>query len=1320
MRKTILVLIVSLFAVLHAAAHPDILFNNISTKDGLPSPHVYSVTQDDYGIIWMGTDEGLFRYDGATFTLFMHNPKEYKTSWVNCLYSGSDGRIWIGSENGLLFYNHQSGKVELCTDPCDPEGVLCEGRVKSIIEDSNHILWVGKKEGLIKYDYTNGHLDFFQLSQFKDRMTQEMTSFHEDSEGNLWIGSFHGLYKFDSRNNSSKWFEARPDGSHEQWNNLVMKVVESPSDPGVLYVATSSGLVCMSKEGEIIRQITTSNSNICDNDIRSLGWYDEHNLLAGTANGVSLIDCRDFSIESYRSRNDESISLADNSVRDIFKDRSGMIWIATLKGISRLNPARKPISLYRFSDNGYNHKINDIARYKDEFWLGTNNGIVVCDTLFHKKKSFTEANGLLHPIIKRILVDRNGCLWIGTNNGINIFDRSTGRFKAVIDKEDEVRFKYIYDIKQSKSGEIVSNIPNGIGIITPHYSTDSSRVVSYRIRKMDIPCKSPEREIEMAFMCFSSDGYLWMCLGPQGLMRYSLSTGENILFTEENGLPNNLIYSLYCDSDNTIWVGSPTGLCSIDSNLQITDYSNEISMSGSIHSIAGTSGDEVCLATYDKLILFNPTTRGTNVCNLDEDLGVSELVHNSVYATTDNIYLGGDGQVIRFNPDELDISEYAPDINIISLTVSGSEDHNNNGESEISLVSTDRIKLPYYQNSFSILFAMPAYTSSEDNGYRYRLEGLEQGWTDTSGKNNRVSYTNLHWGRYKFQVHGHNSDGIWSDNIKSLEIVITPPWWASTLAYIIYSLLALAVILGASYFLIMRVKLRSALKMEKMESIRAQQLNDMKLRFFTNISHEFKTPLALISGPLEVLMEQIKDPDQVKELEIIQQNSDRLSRLINQIMDIRRIDNGKIALELSHGDIIQFIKDIFLSFGNSAKGKNVRLSYNSGIDHLLISFDRDKVEKIIMNLMSNAMKFTKSDGEIRMDVDIDVFDGHDSIVIKISDTGCGIPEDELPMIFDRFYQTRDGSNVNGSGIGLSIVKEYVELHNGNIGVESEPGKGTQFTLCIPCDLESGEEKSEDRVQIDSLKNKVVIIDDEYDMLSFMKMNLEKNFNVYLATDGETGCALIKEVYPDLIICDLMMPGMDGYEVCRMVKGDDLLCHIPFIILTAKDDSESRREGYEYGADDYIAKPFSVKSLITRVNTLISMRNKIRNSFKMQFIASPKDVDTDTSDRMISKLVRTVEENISDPGFGIQQLCDKSKYPYQQVYRKIKSYTGQTINEFIRNIRLQRAAQLLRDPNYRISEVIDMVGFNSHSYFTKCFKELFGVSPTDYNKKSRLS
>lgn len=1316
----ILTIIVALLGIIPAAAHPELLFNNISTKDGLASPHVYSITQDDYGLIWMGTDEGLFRYDGSTFTLFMHNAKEYKTSWINCLHTGSDGRIWIGSENGLLFYNHQSGKVEKCTDPCDPEGRLSGGRVKSVIEDKNHILWVGKKDGLIKYDYANGHMDFFQLSHFKDGMTQEIASIYEDSEGTLWLGSFHGLYKFDSSNNSSKWFEARMDDSHEQWNNLVMKVVESPSNPDILYVATSSGLVCMNKEGHIIRQITTGNSNICDNDLRSIEWYDEHHLLAGTANGISVIDCRDFSIENYRSRNDENISLADDSVRDIFKDRSGMIWISTLKGVSKLNPSRKPISLYRFSDNGYNHKINDIAKYKDEFWLGTTNGIIVCDTLFHKKKSYREADGLLHPIIKRILVDRNGCMWIGTNNGINIYDSDTDRFKAVTDKEDEVRFKYIYDIKQAESGEIVSNIPNGIGIITPHYSADSSRVVSYGIRKVDIPNKSPEQTIEMAFMYFSNDGYLWMCLGPQGLMRYSLSTGEDILFTKENGLPNNLIYSLYCDSDNTVWAGSPTGLCSIDKNLKITDYSNTISLSGSIHSIAGTSGKKICLATYDKLILFNPSTNETNVCNLDEDLGVFELVHNSVYASSNLIYLGGDGQVIRFNPDELNISEYAPDINLISITVSDSDNQNNNSKTEISLVSKDRIKLPYYQNSFSILFAMPSYTSSEDNGYRYRLEGLESGWTDTGGKNNSASYTNLHWGKYTFWVNGHNSDGIWCSNIESLEIVITPPWWASTLAYIIYSLLALTVILGACYFFILRVKLQSALKMEKMERSRTQQLNDMKLRFFTNISHEFKTPLALISGPLEVLMEQIKDPGQVKELEIIQQNSDRLSRLINQVMDIRRIDNGKIALELSHGDIIQFVKDIFMSFGNSAAGKNIRLSYNSAIDHLLISFDREKIEKIIMNLMSNAMKFTKSDGEISMDIDLEDNAGHDNIVIKISDTGCGISEDELPMIFDRFFQTKSGSNVNGSGIGLSIVKEYAELHNGSIRVTSEVGKGSQFTLYIPCDLDAGGIKQEDPEQIDSLKNKVVIIDDEYDMLSFIKMNLEKNFNVYLATDGETGYSLIKEVCPDLVICDLMMPGIDGYEVCRRVKSDDLLCHIPFIILTAKSDSESRREGYEYGADDYIAKPFSVKSLITRVNTLINTRNKIRNSFKMQFIASPKDVVTDTSDRMIGRLVQTVEENISNPDFGIQQLCDKSNYPYQQVYRKIKSYTGQTINEFIRNIRLQRAAQLLRDPNYRISEVIDMVGFNSHSYFTKCFKELFGVSPTDYNKKSRLS
>lgn len=524
-----------------------------------------------------------------------------------------------------------------------------------------------------------------------------------------------------------------------------------------------------------------------------------------------------------------------------------------------------------------------------------------------------------------------------------------------------------------------------------------------------------------------------------------------------------------------------------------------------------------------------------------------------------------------------------------------------------------------------------------------------------------------------------------------------------------------------------RIRLARELKLEIMRRETYKEINQTKMVFFTNISHEFKTPLTLILGPIETLLETATE-GQRKMLLIMKQNAERLLRLINQIMDMRKIDNNKMKLSLGMGDIAAFGQEIYATFCDHARQRRIEYTFESHPFCINMLFDRDKIEKVFYNLLSNAFKFTPDGGRIALRVETTEQEGQYYVRITVRDTGCGIRSEEQTRIFERFYQTGNipHEQAEGSGIGLMLTKDYVRLHGGEIEVESAPGAGSCFTVTLPCrsgfpdaadEVRPGENQDPEHIPADATgggMRKIVIVEDNEQMLGFMKTTLGGAYEVYTAADGQQGLEEIRRVYPDLIISDLMMPRMDGFEMCTLIRQDPLTSHIPLIMLTAKSNEGDRAASYNCGADAFISKPFSVKTLTTRIEGLIESRIKLQKLYRDRILSSPSEIVIESeNDKFILKLIKVIEENLENPDFNIQTLCESIDSSYQYVYRKVKALTGETINDFVRTIKLKRAAQYLCKGELRISEILYKSGFNSHSYFTKCFKEHYGMTPKEY-------
>ncbi|MCX6309226.1 MAG: ATP-binding protein [Bacteroidia bacterium] len=1320
------------------SAQDKLIFENISIDKGLSSRVVNCIVQDDAGFLWFGTDNGLNKYDGYNFKIFKHDPNDslsISNSRINCFCKTQDNRLWIGTDKGLNIYNPVKETFISVKPKNDNSKNLDNSRIRAIYEDRFHALWIGTQNGLFKYNPIENTIKLMPFGNLKkNAVLNIIRCIYEDNGGILWIGTFDGLFSLNPFNGIYKHYKLKKQVVNEIPNNLIISLHNFESDDQYLWVGTESGLCKFNKSDGSFVIYSAENKNSClsNSTIKCILQYNKDELLLGTDWGLDLFDINTQTGTSYNHSNYDNLSISDDIITSIYKDKAGIVWMATSNGISKLNTKRKKFDTTILNINTSEINVSDITNDKDgNVWIGTFEGIFEKNAKSGKISKYLLDSPLkINRVCRRVFSDKYGVIWAGTQNGLQYWDKSQQKIRKIDIPESPLLLKYIFGITQDESGNIWTNVNNGLCQIIPKRNQDGTiNGFSYYVAILNSKITS-NRNNEIN--CIQSDKAtnIWFGISNEGLYKYNILTKKfkHYRFNDINpkSINSNSISAIFIDKNKKVYILTDRGLCTYN---EMDDSFNEVNIDKlyrfSLQNGIADNNNNIWLSTFLNLIQYNVKTGKTISYNFTHELKNKGFISNSIYKNPQGrIYIGSYDRYVSFLPEEISSYTNVSPLLITSVKVFDNDINWERLNLEDKVDKKEIIQLNYNQNFIKIYFSLLDFYSPSNNKYSYMLDGIDKQWMTTTGIQNYATYSNLPPGNYVFKLKGANPDGFWNKDITSLFIQINPPWWISWWAYTLY-----VIILGfILYFIIKtarsRFLLANELKLEKIEHEKTEEINLIKLRFFTNISHEFRTPLSLILGPIETLMENT-EPKFHEQLQIMKSNANRLLRLINQIMDFRKIENKKMELNLTTGEIVSFVKSIFSMFNGHAAARKIEYIFDSSSTECIMSFDRDKIEKVIYNLLSNAFKFTPENGCITLSIEMKTKQEVEYVEISVSDTGIGINDEEKNLIFQRFYQSKTKSieQIEGTGIGLTLCKEFVELHKGEIFSKNDQKVGSTFVVLLPienAEILSSIDIIENTIQTSeniTEKERILIVEDNLEMRQYLAKHFSNNYEISEAANGKDGMDLIQIIPPDLIISDLMMPVMDGLEFCNNVKSNMLTSHIPFIILTAKANEELAYEGLSFGADDYITKPFSLKLLNIRIAKLIEQRKMLQEHFKLSILSNPQASIPESNDEKFMYLtVKAIDENIDNFDLNIELLCQKLNITHQQIYRKIKALTGQTVSEFIRSVRLKEASQLLCDSDMNVSEIMFSVGFSNRSYFSKCFSEQYSLTPKEYREK----
>ncbi|HRI19390.1 MAG TPA: two-component regulator propeller domain-containing protein, partial [Panacibacter sp.] len=1051
-----------------------------------------------------------------------------------------------------------------------------------------------------------------------------------------------------------------------------------------------------------------------------------------------------------------------NSINSIYKDNLGIVWLGTYKqGISYYHESLIKFSLYRHQpSNTASLGYDDINVFAEDaignIWIGTNGGgLNYFDRKTNSFKKLTHdpanTNSLSNDVIVSLYIDHEQNLWIGTYyGGLDRYDGKTFTHYRHSDTNPA-------SIADNKVWEIYEDVDGNLWIGT----LDGGLDMFDREHNIFHHHKSGEPNSVYAnyIPAFAEDTQNNLWVGTSyGIDVLEKSSGKFIHYSNtDNKLSNNNIIDLLKDSHGNMWIGTRDGLNVFDTAKKtFQSFRTEDGLpDNNILNILEDNKQNIWVSTANgisRIKVQGNQQQGFKITckNYDESDGLQGKEFNenaSLKTSTGELVFGGANGFNIFNPENISTNKNIPpvaftDFQLFNRSVIVGEKVNGNIILPAAISQTSEITLNYDENIFSIEFAALSFANTEKSKYAYTLKGFNKTWSTTDGKARIATYTNLDPGDYTFIVKASNDDDVWNEKGIALKITILPPFWKTPLAYLLYFLAVAAILYFARLMIIQRAHMRFALEQERKEANRMHELDMMKIRFFTNVSHEFRTPLSLILTPLDKIIKTTTEPDKKSQFQLIHRNARRLLNLVNQLLDFRKMEVQELKLHPSNGDIAKFIKEISYTFTDLAGNKNIEFSYQSTIDELYTKFDHDKIERILFNLLSNAFKFTSENGKVSVELNSYQKDGDTLIEIKIKDTGIGIPPEKQEKIFERFFQNDiPGTMVNqGSGIGLAITREFVKLHDGFISVESEVDKGSCFTVLLPFTETTATENQPDIVETEEAeysfaeekytsalqplteksntsKNKkpvVLIVEDNEDFRFYLKDNLTEFFTIAEAVNGKEGWQKVLSAHPDLVVSDISMPVMNGIDLCRKIKQDPRTAQIPVILLTALMGEDQQLKGLETGASDYITKPFSFEIMLSRIKNILTEQASLKKVFTKQVEVKTTEVTVESpNEKFIQQALEIVEKNLSNTAFSVEELSRELYMSRVSVYKKIFTITGKTPIEFVRSIRLKHAAQLLEKSNLTIAEIAYESGFNNPKYFTKYFKAEFNVVPSEY-------
>ena len=1326
MKKILLFLLFTTAAAQACAVNRSFYFEHLKVEDGLTQNTVTAILQDSKGFMWFGTKDGLNRYDGYKFKTFRNDPSDSTSlgnNFVHSLYEDKEGSLWVGTDTGLYIYDPKMEtfrRFNLRT----ADGTGIDKEVHCIVPDRLGNIWLGVYwSGLFRYD-TNTH-EISKIS-YIDGSTRGLRSngiwdICVDVDNIVWIGTVGGgLNMYNPANGTIRFFSIPHTGKRD---DVVVVKEEGPN--ALLLGTTDDGVWRFDKV--TLSYTPYINDGAGTMYLRAIMKADNDRMWLGTESGLYLYDTSTGKLQNARLDFSNNYSLSSNAVYSLCKDREGGIWAGTyFGGVNYLPPDHNYFEKY-FPTNSHNSLSGNAVREfqedgKGNFWIGTeDNGLNYFNPHTGEFTAYTPANSDLsyHNIhglmldgdklfvgyfmrgldvvdlktfrvrnysvnaspgsigdnnVFAIEKDRSGTYWIGTVAGLNKFDPRTETFSRV---HEPGTYAFIYDIMEDSRGLIwIATYYTGLFTYNPR----SKEWRHFENIPGDPSSLGFNKTISLTE---DSKGNIWIATEGGGVSVYDASSDRFRTYTVLDGLPNNVVHKVLEDAEGRMWISTNNGLARFD-----------------------LAPGEFSIYTHNKGLVGNQFN-----------------YKSGIRASDGRLYFGSIQGFVGFDPLRQFSNRIAPPVVITGFNLFNKEirPSDKNSPLDRSVIYTPEIELVNSQSTFSVEFAALSYDVSEMNRYAYRLEGLEKEWNYISG-NQRASYSNVPYGRYVFRVKGANSDGLWNNEGASLPIRIKPPFWASAVGISLEVVLGLSLI-GAVLMIYRKRTMQKHMRIiEKMRTTEEIALQKAKMSFFTNITHEIRTPLSLIKAPFEQIAKtKIDNADVVENLEIMGSNINRLLNLTNELLDFSKAEAQGFKLHLTVTDIGVLLKNTLAGFRQVFRDNKLDVALRFSENPVITCTDPEILVKIFTNLISNAAKFAA--GSITIGLEENRPEPG-FFRFFISNDGTTIDPANRENVFKAFFQEKKAGVPIGSGLGLPLVRQLAELLGGRIYIDPRITEETRFVVEIPA-LEKAAEKEPIPAETEyepepgcSGRVHIIIADDESAMRNFLHKQLSKRYRVTACANGEEVLEVLEKEPADLVITDLVMPGIDGFRLCSILKTRIDYSHIPIIALTAKTNLESKIEGLNLGVDAYIEKPFSIEHIYSRIENLLTKISRLREAFRNNpdIPAAGSIARNSVDEDFLKRINDIILEHIEDEEFSINHLAKKMNISRSNLYRKIKMISHMPPNEFIRLCRLKRAAELLNQNDYRINEICYLTGFNSPSYFTKCFQRQFGVSPKDYIRR----
>jgi len=1326
------------------AQEKSLSFNHLDVNNGLSNNSVLSINQDATGFIWLGTKYGLNRFDGRTFKVFKNDPgiKNSLSSndFIKNLVLANNKKMWVVSTNSLDLYHSEDNSFETFLP-------LNEGLLK-ILQDSKGNLWIGSITKL-KFKAANSK-KVIPIEIAKANL--QVSALYEDNQHHIWVGTSSGLFELYFSN--KKLVTKRHYSSEFKGNENADQISCIIQDQKLNYwIGTrKSGIYFFRKNSSQpvhFEKNSSDKNSLVNNNVRKILLHKNGSLWIGTQDGLSILNPNTYQFTNYQHDPTNPKSLSQNSIYDIFQDKNGSVWLGTyFGGVNVVYSVNTPFTIYQNNINKNSISSNIISSIVEDsnhnLWIGTEAGGLNyfnrnTQQFSNYKNNIANKNSLSSNLVKAIAIDKNQNVWIGTGlGGVSLFNPKTSTFtvfKRNVNNSNSIASDNINCLIVNKQNKLFIGTEIGINI----YDIDQ--------QKFSFISTNAKKFLDKSITALFEDkkGTIWIG-SPLGIHVYQGSKLQYKNF--KDSLSNPLKYGINCfhqDSHGNMWAGTyHNGLALLnlkDNSFKILNTSNNLP-SDNILSITEDKDGNLWIGTDNGLVKYNRHLNTFRSFNLLDGLPDNQLNTNSVLKDSQGrMYFGTYNGLISFIPQNIEKNNAPPEVVFSNLKLFNKtveiNDESELLKQDINFSST--LTFEHDQNNFTIEFSALNFIKANKNKYAYRLDGFDKNWNYTD--NPSATYTNLKAGDYEFLVKAANNDGVWNENVKKIEIVILPPLWETWWAYLMYFATAFTITYYIIKFFKARAKLKQELYFENLRAEHQQKDYQMKLDFFTNISHEIRTPLTLILGPIEKLEQLTTENSQANKYALsIKNNTERLYRLVNELLDFRKADSGNLRLYFFEEDIVSALKEVFNHFQTLAEAKNIQYTFKSSDPQILVYFDKDQIEKVFFNLLSNAFKFTQNGGKISLEILLK----NQQVEITVTDNGKGIAIDNIDDIFKNFYQA--GQNI-GSGIGLALSKSLIELHKGEIAVASTPetegktGK-TIFTVLLQLgknhlneiditpisnidnnfyeeinDYTAEEFIDEPIVETKEKKAHILIVEDNDEVREFIKQSLEGQYHVLESENGLEGWKNAVQTLPDLIISDVMMPVMDGLELCKKLKTDLRTSHIPVIMLTAKSAPIHQIHGLQHGADAYITKPFSDQILQLNIRNLLSLKAALQKKYSEQLLQLPIITNAESSqdELFLQKLQQIIEENIANANLDLGFITTEIGMSKSVLYKKFSALTNLSLNEFIKNQRLKHAVEFIQKGETSILSLALQVGFNDPKYFSREFKKIYGITPNEYIK-----